>query len=538
VLTNGPDNNSSLHAFLAFARRRGVLVVACGVVAAGVALLLAFSQQPLYQASARVLLTYENFAAALTSTPDTSGVLQQPERVAGTQVSLARLPTLAARTLRAAGFRDTAYEDFLAASNVSAEPDADLLTFSVTNRDQEVARRLATEYARQFTAYRRALDTAALRQARAEVEQRLARLRPESDPGGGLRAELVAREKQLRTIETLQTSNAFLVDPARRGVQVEPRPLRSGALGLFLGLLLGFALAYLADRLDTRVRSTDEIEDYLRLPLLGRLSTRAGQRSAQSLAMLTELDGESADSFRVLRNNVELASLDRNVRVLQVTSAVAGEGKTTTAANLAIAFALAGQRVVLVDLDLRKPDVGRLFDLDDRPGLTNVVLGRATLEEALATISIADHHDRSRLASGQNGHRFTAAELKVLSTGPLPPDPGDFVGRHAVTVILEDLRARSDLVIVDCPPLLGVGDAVFLSRKSDALILVTRLGIAQTTMLREVRRVLETCRAEALGFVLTGARSEEQFYHASYQSPVAGKSTSAKRARRRLLRQS
>lgn len=533
MLTDAPQNSSTLQASLAFTRRRAALVVVCGVAAAGVALLLALSQKPLYEASARVLLTYDNFAAALTSTPDASDVLQQPERVAQTQVSLARLPTVAARTLQAAGFDDSGYGEFLAASEVVAEPDSDLLAFRVTNEDPDVARRLATEYAEQFTAYRRMLDTAALRQARAEVEQRLARLSAESDPDGSLRADLVSRQKQLRTLETLQTSSAFVVDRARRGVQVAPRPIRSAALGLFLGLLVGLGLGYLRERFDTRVRSIDELEAHLQLPLLGRLSKRTAASSPGRLAMLTELDGESADGFRVLRGNVELASLDRNVRVLQVTSAVAGEGKTTTSANLAIAFALAGKRVVLVDLDLRNPDLGRLFELGDRPGLTNVALGDATLEDALARIHVTSHGGGPH-AGGRNGHRDTTGELRVLATGPLPPDPGDFVGRHAVGALIQDLRQRSDLVIVDCPPLLGVGDSALLSRNSDALMLVVRLGIARTTMLREVRRVVEAARVHPLGFVVTGTRNEGHFYGPPYYTSPATEAALAETERRRV----
>lgn len=523
---------STLHAFFRLSKRRVVVVVLCAFLASNVALLLAKSQQPLYQATARVLLTYENFAAALTSTPDTSGVLQPPERVAQTQVSLARLPTLATRTLRAAGLDAESVADFLAASDVTVEPNADLLTFRVVNADPRLAARLATEYARQFTAYRRTLDTAALTQARREVEQSLIRLRATQEDGGALYTELVDREKQLRTLESLQTSNVFLVDPARRGVQVEPRPLRSAVLGLILGLIVGFALAYLWDRLDTRVRSAEEIEARLALPLLGRVTTRTRQPATQGLTMLAELDGPAAEGFRVLRNSIELASLDRDIRVVMVTSAIGGEGKSTTAANLAIAFARAGKRVVLVDLDLRNPDQHRLFDLGDRPGLTDVILGKSTMDAALTSIAIGDH-EIGPLERTQNGHRGTVdGVLDVLTIGPLPPDPGDFVGGHALRGALNELRARSDLVFLDSSPLLGVGDAVVLSRESDALILVTRIGITRTTVLREVRRVIEACRAHALGFVLVGARPEKHVYRPRKQPHQAAASTPVARVLR------
>jgi polysaccharide biosynthesis transport protein len=527
-------STSTLHAFLSLARRRAVIIAVCAVLAADVALLLAVSQQPLYQASARVLLTYENFAAALTSTPDASGVLQQPERIAQTQVSLARLPTLANRTLRAAGLPRNSASDFLAASSVSVEPNADLLTFRVRDADPGLAARLATEYGRQFTAYRRTLDTAALRQARTEVEASLTRLRAAGDDRGALYAELVEREKQLRTLESLQTSSAYLVDPATRGVQVEPRPVRNAVLGFLLGLIVGFGLAYLWDRLDTRVRSGDEMEAHLQLPLLGSVATQARQ-PARSLAMLAEGDGAAAEGYRVLRNSIELASLDRHVRVLMITSAVAGEGKSTTAANLAIAFARAGKRVVLVDLDLRDPDQHRFFDVAGRPGLTDVILGKATMDEALATIAVTDH-EASPVAWERNGGGTVGGVLDVVTMGPLPPDPGEFVGGQALGRALDELRARSDLVLLDCSPLLGVGDAVVLSLKSDAMIVVTRLGVTRTPMLREVRRVLEACRAYKLGFVLVGARLDKHVYRPRKQPRRAAASRSAKKALRPIRR--
>jgi non-specific protein-tyrosine kinase len=160
-----------------------------------------------------------------------------------------------------------------------------------------------------------------------------------------------------------------------------------------------------------------------------------------------------------------------------------------------VVLARAGKRVVLVDLDLRNPSLAWLFGLADGRGLTTVALGEASLDDVLAPIP---------LESGSDAHRGAGGTLHVLALGPLPPRPGEFAASAVASSVLADARARADLVLVLAPPLLGVGDAVALGTSVDALVLVARLGGVRRTMLRDLRRVLETWPAAVLGFVLTG----------------------------------
>jgi len=216
--------------------------------------------------------------------------------------------------------------------------------------------------------------------------------------------------------------------------------------------------------------------------------------------MLAEpLDGD-AEAFRILRANVEFASVDTNTPALMVTGAIDGEGRSTTAANLALAAALAGRNVVLVDLDLRHPSLDRLFRLEGQPGLTDVALGHVALEDALVPIEI---HPRSRSRSSDRDEDV-AGRLRVLTSGPAPPDSGEFVASRAVEEIVAELRRRSEMLIVDSPPLLPVGDARTLSRLMDRLIVVLDTSIARRSLIQELRRVLDALPAPALGFVATG----------------------------------
>jgi polysaccharide biosynthesis transport protein len=508
-------HQSSLRDYLRVLKRRKWIVLQALVLVPAAAVAFSVRQEAIYEASAEVLLSRQNLAATLTGTDDPNQSLQA-ERVAQTQADLARVPTVAARTLEAAGLTDRTPSDLLDASKVSAKTNSDLLVLSVSDPEPSVAVRLASEYARQFTIYRRELDTAALERARRGIETRISELEEAGDRSSDLYANLVDKEQQLRTMEALQTANAFVVRFAGSAEQIQPRPVRNGALGLALGLVLGIGLAFLREALDTRVRTAEEVGERLGLPLLARLPKPPRRlRGDSGLVMVSEPSSVHAESFRMLRTNLEFANLERGARTIMVTSAVEEEGKSTTVANLALSFALAGRRVVLVDLDLRRPFLGRLFGLwPDQPGLTNVALGHAKLKDAITPIALTKPGSPNGRANGQGA--AVRGMLEVVPAGPVPPDAGEFVGTRALAEILERLAQRADLVLIDAPPMLHVGDAMALSNRVDALVLVSRMNVVRRPMLAEVRRILHACPAAKLGFVLTGADLEEAYGYGGY----------------------
>jgi Mrp family chromosome partitioning ATPase len=334
-------------------------------------------------------------------------------------------------------------------------------------------------------------------------------------------------------MEALQGHNANVVREASGAVQIAPKPFRNGVLGLILGLFLGIGLAFLREALDTRVRSAEEVADRLELPLLARLPEPPRKlRADHRLAMLAEPTGVQAEAFRMLRTNLEFAALGKDVKTVMVTSGVEQEGKSTTIANLAVAIARAGQHVVLVDLDLRRPFIDRFFDLEHTAGLTQVAIGHASLDEALTTVPLSTPESLiASLASGRarttrNGNgagQSAAGKLEVLAAGPIPPDPGEFVGTEQLSQILDDLRDRADIVLVDAPPLFHVGDGLVLSGKVDAIVVVTRIDVVRRAMISELKRLLQTMPALKLGFVVTGADAEESYgaygYGGNYYRP-------------------
>jgi polysaccharide biosynthesis transport protein len=511
--------------------RRKWTLLAAVVLTPLAAVAFSLLQEPRYQATAEVLLTQANVPALLDR--DINPSSEDANRLALTQARLARVPVVVERTLRRARVPLTIRE-FLEASDVAAVRDTDILDFRVSDRRSARAAALASEYAKQFTVYRRELDTLSVRRARAEVKARIAQLERTGERQTRLYATLLDKDQQLATIETLETSNAFVVKRAQSARQVQPRPVRNAMLGLGLGLFLGILLALLRDALDTRVRTAEEVGGTLELPLLARLAAPPKRlRSNERLIMVQQPDSTVAEGFRMLRANLEFAMLGRDVTTVVVTSAVEGEGKSTTCANLAVAFARIGRRVVLVDLDLRRPFVHRFFRLPpDQPGLTNVALGHVTLEQAICRVAISSAAGTGVVDGNGRREDEMGGLLDVLLTGPLPPAVGEFVASDVLGEILSALRDRADLVLIDVPPLLRVGDVMSLSSKVDAALIVARPKLLRKRTLAELHRVSRTIGIPLLGYVITDADSGDQYgygYGYGYGRTGAGAGRTAAR---------
>lgn len=486
-------------------RRGAWIVVLTTALITAVALLLSLRQPRLYEASADVFLSGRDLAASISNVQLPS---VDPIRESATQSNLAQTPFVAQRAVKLARIPGLTASELLASSSVRAAPNADLMTFSVTRHDAKQASLLATAYARAYTAYRRALDTGSLVRARRQLEQRIAELERSGRRDSAIYADLVQKDQQLRTLEVLQGSNAMLVRGAAGAVQIQPKPTRNAILGGILGLALGLGLAFLREALNTRARSVDEVEERLGLPLLARLPEPSRKlRTRSRLAMVEEPHAPEAEAYRILATNFDFVNLDRGARTVMITSASGQEGKSTTVANLAVALARSGRRVVLVDLDLRRPALNDFFDLDQRLGLTHVILGRASLDEAL--VSIPSSADESGPAPSSNGG--SPGRLEVLPTGPLPPNPAEFAGSHALDELFNQLSVRADVVLIDAPPMLHLSDSIALTAKVDAVLVVARLSSIRRSTLEELRRTLDGVPVVKLGFVVTGVSAGDGY---------------------------
>jgi Mrp family chromosome partitioning ATPase len=493
---------------------------------------VAFSlTQPVrYAATARVLLNTPNLASSLNASAPSQVAPDPPDRIAETQAELARVSSVVRPALRNPHAAGMSVQSFLSASSVSPGSNADLLSFTVTAGSPEAAQALATAYARAFTAYRHTLDTAALRQARIGLGTQLAELRAEGRKGSSLYATLVTKDEQLQSQEALQTSNATLVQAAATATQVQPMTTRNAVLGIGLGLLLGVALAFLRQAIDARVVTAAEVSAGLGLPLLGRLWTAPRSvRRQVTLVTVAEPSGALAQAYRVLRTTLDsvmprrLDAARETANLIAVTSATAGEGRSTTVANLGVAFARSGRRVALVNADMRpalderRTSLDGLFGLDLRLGLADVIRGRATLDTALV---FADATPAGEPAD-DNGSEPEADEavpaaspagVWVLPAGSPSLDLGDPATAARMDDVLKDLAARVDIVLIDSPPLLVSADALELVGLVDAAVVVVRANRITRPALAELARLLTSSPVYKMGFVLTDADEDRHVY--------------------------
>lgn len=435
----------TLQEYLQVLRRQRWIILVVALVAVVAAVVFSNRQEKLYRASATVLVS--GFDAA-----------QSTEMFMQTQADIATTsPELARRVRNALGLQT------LPKIDVTPQTNSALLTFSSTARNPRLAQRVATAYARQYQGFQQALAAARIRAARA-----------------------------------------YLVRPAAPGVQVQPRTVRNTLLGLLFGVIVGCGLAFLRDALDTRVRSTDEVAERLGLPLLARLPPPPPKlRRNNRLVTVSEPDGLGAEGFKILRANVDFARMEAEATTLLVTSAREGEGKSTTVANLAVLLARAGQRVVLVDLDLRRPFLHEFFELRGA-GVAQVATGGATLEEALAPIAVV--WSGGSLWGGGDADELQpiGGSLVVLPAGNMPARIDDVLAKNILGSILEALRQRADVVLVDSTPLLA-GDAMAASAAVDAMVIVVQMKGLRRPILRELRRVLDSIPTRKIGFVAAGA---------------------------------
>ncbi|MFC5947907.1 polysaccharide biosynthesis tyrosine autokinase [Pseudonocardia lutea] len=271
------------------------------------------------------------------------------------------------------------------------------------------------------------------------------------------------------------------------------------ALGLLAGLAVGVAAALARNALDTSVKSPEQLREAAGVPSLGAV-VYDPEVPKRPLTVHDDPMSPRAEAYRQLRTNLQFVDIDNPRRVLTVTSSLPGEGKTTTTANLAIALSATGQRVLLVEADLRKPKVSSLFGLDGSIGLTSVLTGQVPLNHAI-----------------QNW----AGRFDILGSGSLPPNPSELLGSQQMQKLIEDMRNHYDVVLLDTPPLLPVTDAAALAPATDGVILVVRFNKTTRQQVGTAAETLNGIGVPLLGSVMSMAPSSgprAYSYYGAYYS--------------------
>ncbi|HZY75327.1 MAG TPA: polysaccharide biosynthesis tyrosine autokinase [Jatrophihabitantaceae bacterium] len=293
------------------------------------------------------------------------------------------------------------------------------------------------------------------------------------------------------------TVRMYITDPATApGSPSSPKPVLNIVLGLVLGLFAGIALAVARDVLDNRIKATEALVKVAGAPAMGTIVEDAATKR-QVVAARAGSSNVRAENFRQLRANLQFAAIDTHPRIIAVTSAIPGEGKSTVAINLASTLAEAGFTVCLVDADLRRPAIAKALGLIENVGLTSVLVQQLSLDQAIQS---------------------AGAGLSVLTSGPTPPNPSEVLASSYVREVVRSLLNRVDYVVLDTAPLLPVADGSEVAALADGTLIVARHGVTTDTQVRRAVNVLRQLDVTVLGTVLNripaGRKSEYRYAYA------------------------
>lgn len=482
-------------------RRRKLTIALVTLVITGIAVAFTFLSTPVYEATATVVL--RNTASQDVVTPTGGG---SDRSAIQTELEIMQSTAVREEVERRLGRSvDVGF---------GQRPDTQVVAITARDTDADDAAEAADAYATTYIEIRRDRQVEDYLETTEDIQGRLAATEDELDalteeldrinslivafPADGNPADLErlisqrdaesesidtqreALEARLSSYEDLLSRLELSSNIAQGGAQVvseaavpsspaQPRPVQNAAVGLVVGLVLGIVAAFVKEQFDDTFSRKGGLEE-----VAGGLPTLAivpefGTRGRSTVHSLTDPSSSVAEAYRTLRTSVQFSAMDHDVSVIQVTSSVSGEGKTTTAANLAVALARSGHRVVLVDNDLRRPSLHTLFGLDNAVGFTSVLLRDADLAEAVQAVE-------------------SEPRLSVIASGPRPPDPSVLLSPNFTRGFFEELRARYDYVVIDTPPLLPVADAMVASESADAVVFVVRAG---STTRRQVHRAVE-----------------------------------------------
>ena len=301
-------------------------------------------------------------------------------------------------------------------------------------------------------------------------------------------------------------------------------PLKRAIMGLLLGLILGVVFAVVAETLDTSIGTIEDVQEYTGSQVVGVVpfinvddvrasldrrgvdvsDERAVQRKSQLVAYF-DPQSTLAESYRTLRTNIEFVTVEKGARCIMATSSMHGEGKSTTLANLSMMMAQLGKRTLLVDCDLRKPSLARLFGLDKEPGVTEVIVGNYAWSDVVRTVT-----DIVTGGVGMEDILQTQGigNLNIITSGSIPPNPSELLNSRRMGEFVREVRDAYDVVLFDSPPVLQVTDAAILGKMMDGTLMVYKVGDIARTSLRRSTSLLQSVEIDVLGIILNGIRAE------------------------------
>lgn len=527
-------------AYLGVIARRRWLVILATLLGVGLAVVASLVPEPRYRVRAQVSTTASNDPLAMVFGSNSNVDL---ERQASSQ--LARVSSFSMRAEVAQAYDGALPDSEIYNVEVSQVRSGDesrtssIVQLSLVSTDPRAAATLVNTYAETYVEARRSQEQAMLINARDRMNQLLTETEEKIDevrqPLDELDAQIAAAPPsgELEGLQLQRENKADALQPALAPLEAQASDLRNrlgnlgigvelasggGAVvlgrafpsdspvspniplnlmvGLVFGLFVGITLAFVRDYFDDSVKTKDALDKATGVSTLGLIPKISGAEN--ELVTVASPTAPAAEAFRLLRTSVKFLGIERQVRVVQVTSPSPGEGKTMVATNLAVAFAQAGDRVVLVSADLRRPRMEEVLNVPLTPGLTAVLIGDVTLPQAI------------QAAEG-------VPNLSVLPAGHPPPNPSELLSGERARRLIDVLGQTYDVVVVDCPPVLPVTDSLVMARMVDATLLVTSANKTSKRSLTRAVELLRQVNAPLSGTVLNSASADDTFSTEPYR---------------------
>lgn len=480
-----------LRSYLDALKRRRVVVVATAAIVLVAALAWSWTQRPRYEARARVLIAADPGAVFRTTVP-----VLDPNRVLQTELLVFDSPQLKAKVRERLGRTPPV--------DVQQVEQTDVIEVVASSPRAADAAAVANAYANAYIDLRREEAVGNVVAAAEQLQAKISDLQKQIEGASGEKlASLIDQQglfrqklDQLQVDGALQSSAARLISEASKPQSpVAPDRLRIALVALVFGLILGVGVGLAVEYLDNSIRTVEDVHRVVPgLRVVGLIPVVKDWKSREEalVVSLRSPTSPAAEAMRTLRTSLAFLALEHDVGVVQVTSADAGEGKSSTVANLGVALARAGRRVVVVDCDLRRPRLHRFFELDGDIGLTSLLAGEADLAAAVRPVP-------------------SLPRLMVLPAGPLPADPSELLSSARMAEVVDALRAQGATVILDCPPVLPLADALATAPLADATIIVCRAGQSDGKRLNRCVDLLRQVRAPLAGIVLNAVPGDATY---------------------------
>lgn len=502
--------------------QRWLWVIIAGSLLVGIVVyVININTPPTYRATTRLLIDQ----APGSGTNDYAQVLFE-QRLATTYVQIIESYPVFQETIQQLNLPFTANQ-LAGRVTVSTPEDTQIIIISVVDTDPVRAAQIADTVGQVFTTQNEERQTARyaasivvweerkdeIQAELQDLEQRISALGTAESPEAA--AELSVLEtnrreaqirytdafnnlEQLRIEEAKSSDNLLVFEPAQiPTASFAPRVLTNTLLGLVVGGLVALGIVFLIEYLDDTVKSPEQVLEATNLSTLGAIASIKIADSASRLVTFNNPRAPVSEAYRVLRTNLGFAAIDGELHSIIVTSPSPSEGKSTTSANLAVVMAQTGKQVIIVDSDLRRPTQHKIFGVSNNQGLTTALLDTETPLE---------HHIQESIVPN----------LRVLTSGPIPPNPAELLNSHRMEFVLNELEKVADFVIFDTPPAMTVADASILSAQVDGSVLVTEAGHTRRQALGQAAESLQKSGGHLLGIVLNQIRPTRSGYYNYY----------------------